>query len=937
MTRTLSKTFWLMMLIVAAFAYVGSSEVWADTTEETHIRTDPSGDGTATVTISKVVHTCANGATDTKYKVVGVCKPCKSRNGGNEIWTTTWPDANKAANNFSCNASVIDNETFTYSHDAEDYGHSSVGSCVSCGGGEAKSDLACVHLKRFHQTRASSSPSSFGPGVYSNFDTKLRFYAGDNANFVDVVDPFVLTLNRYVDGPYAYAAVTNDTRDGIFRSVRSNAAVEIRLLNSSGELVSAPADAATAVLKCHDGNVLKYELIDMASSSGIDSSDLELYLALDETSGTTAADSSTNNRDGALTGSSSWVTGKVNGGLGEAAGGASSWADEQIQVASGSYTETSGTYSISSAGGHVWGTEDKFHYIYRPLTGDGTIVAKVASLSHSTNPMAKAGVMIRERLTSESKMAQMTLGYSTVTPTETTNSMFMARSGPDSSVNQTQANGNIGEWVRLVRSGSTITGYRSTDGSSWTEVGSKEIDMADEIYIGIFATANNDSSTCSASISDVSITGDTTDWTNPPGGEVTVTGYKGIDGSSARTVMAWVKTTQPGPIVAWGENATGEKFVVELADKGGFYGVLGCDVNGGNIYGAANVADGQWHHIAVSMEAGSITNEIKLYVDGQLQGISEVASASIETDVLNGIDLLIGKDHDGNHFEGVLDEVQIYDRAVTPEEMTYYGEDDSVWYGRVIRMEDRRGYGVTVSYKAWTQTEIDQSPSLQWQIDTATDDCGRTLTFSYGANQVSGRYAVSSVTLPNSESIDYTYSGGYLSQIDYPDNTTSTFSRTNDSSTGFTKFVFDDKHAEPTHRKKEANLTSSVIVADEDGKVFPQPTGLIRYLENGNGELSYMNIVADGTVGANVYVYEGGGKLKRFAQGKEQYMEEWAVGNNSDALAYDDIAVTKAEDNYGQDDYTGTDSARGEPTSTKDMTGRLKDYEYNSAGSITKR
>src|SRR5208282_2740101 len=61
--------------------------------------------------------------------------------------------------------------------------------------------------------------------------------------------------------------------------------------------------------------------------------------------------------------------------------------------ASGVFTEQAGGSSFLSA------STDAFHFAYQPLSGDGTIVARVVSTS-STN--AQAGVMIRETLSSSS-------------------------------------------------------------------------------------------------------------------------------------------------------------------------------------------------------------------------------------------------------------------------------------------------------------------------------------------------------------------------------------------------------------------------------------------------------------------------------------------------------------------------------------------------------
>jgi hypothetical protein len=38
------------------------------------------------------------------------------------------------------------------------------------------------------------------------------------------------------------------------------------------------------------------------------------------------------------------------------------------------------TFTVTGSGVDVWGTSDQFHYAYRALTGDATIVARVASV-----------------------------------------------------------------------------------------------------------------------------------------------------------------------------------------------------------------------------------------------------------------------------------------------------------------------------------------------------------------------------------------------------------------------------------------------------------------------------------------------------------------------------------------------------------------------------
>jgi hypothetical protein len=62
-------------------------------------------------------------------------------------------------------------------------------------------------------------------------------------------------------------------------------------------------------------------------------------------------------------------------------------------------------------------------------------------------------------------------------------------------------------WVRLVRSGSTFTGYASSDGVAWTQVGSDTVPMGTNGYVGLAVTAHNNAALCTATFSNVSLTG----------------------------------------------------------------------------------------------------------------------------------------------------------------------------------------------------------------------------------------------------------------------------------------------------------------------------------------------------------------------------------------------------------------------------------------------
>ena len=102
---------------------------------------------------------------------------------------------------------------------------------------------------------------------------------------------------------------------------------------------------------------------------------------------------------------------------------------------------------------------DASRFVHQQLTGDGDIVARVASQEHS-HDWAKAGLMIKER-------AEAGAPYASLLVTPTNRVRMQANFSTDI--------GGSGRtaplWLKLTRSGTTVIGSESTDGTAWTEVG----------------------------------------------------------------------------------------------------------------------------------------------------------------------------------------------------------------------------------------------------------------------------------------------------------------------------------------------------------------------------------------------------------------------------------------------------------------------------------
>jgi regulation of enolase protein 1 (concanavalin A-like superfamily) len=166
----------------------------------------------------------------------------------------------------------------------------------------------------------------------------------------------------------------------------------------------------------------------------------------------------------------------------------------------GGASYTAGTFTVNGGGVDIWGTSDQFRFVYQQMTGNAEIVARVTSLTN-TDPWAKAGVMVREDLTANARNAMALVS-------KASGLSFQRRvSRAGLSTSNSGIAGAAPYWVRLVRSGSTFTAYRSLDGSTWTVMGSAIISMNATVYVGLAVTSHNGSATATATLTNVSVKG----------------------------------------------------------------------------------------------------------------------------------------------------------------------------------------------------------------------------------------------------------------------------------------------------------------------------------------------------------------------------------------------------------------------------------------------
>jgi hypothetical protein len=164
------------------------------------------------------------------------------------------------------------------------------------------------------------------------------------------------------------------------------------------------------------------------------------------------------------------------------------WQDQDIGngglAGNASTTDYSSSFSVGGSGVGAVGNADNFNYLYQPLNGDGQIVVRIATQGN-TDGSAQAGMMVRETLDPTSKHAALLI-------TPSNGILFERRLATGGATSQTVFSGIAAPyWLKLVRAGNTLTGYRSPDGSRWARLGSSTVTMATSVYVGLAVASNS--------------------------------------------------------------------------------------------------------------------------------------------------------------------------------------------------------------------------------------------------------------------------------------------------------------------------------------------------------------------------------------------------------------------------------------------------------------
>ena len=124
-----------------------------------------------------------------------------------------------------------------------------------------------------------------------------------------------------------------------------------------------------------------------------------------------------------------------------------------------------GTFTLTGAGTNIYAKADNCWYMNQPFTNSAVLTARIVS-QQNTHTNARAGVLMRESTSTGARMAFMGLRASTG------QAEWQIRTSTGGTASPTASNGKAAPfWVRLIRSGNSFSGYASSDGISWSQIG----------------------------------------------------------------------------------------------------------------------------------------------------------------------------------------------------------------------------------------------------------------------------------------------------------------------------------------------------------------------------------------------------------------------------------------------------------------------------------
>lgn len=163
------------------------------------------------------------------------------------------------------------------------------------------------------------------------------------------------------------------------------------------------------------------------------------------------------------------------------------------------YNGATQAYALSAGGVNMWAERDEFQFAWRRMTGDFIIDTRIAFHGAGVDPHRKAGLIVRRTLDDNSPYVDAAIHGDGLTS-------LQFRRTPGAITEQMESSVKGADVVRLERRGGTYIMSVATFGNTFTDTQISEVDLGDEVYVGLFLCSHNADVVERATFSNVRIT-----------------------------------------------------------------------------------------------------------------------------------------------------------------------------------------------------------------------------------------------------------------------------------------------------------------------------------------------------------------------------------------------------------------------------------------------
>lgn len=157
---------------------------------------------------------------------------------------------------------------------------------------------------------------------------------------------------------------------------------------------------------------------------------------------------------------------------------------ENVKPGFSTFIQGTGQYVISGSGYNIWGDHDEFQFLWKKMKGDFILYTRAEFLGHWVDYHRKIGWMVRKSLDGKSPHVNAVVHGDGLTSLQ-----FRRTSGAQTEeIKSKLTKANI---IQLERKGNTYTMRAAIYGEPFVVEQVSDIELGDEVYVGLFVGSHN--------------------------------------------------------------------------------------------------------------------------------------------------------------------------------------------------------------------------------------------------------------------------------------------------------------------------------------------------------------------------------------------------------------------------------------------------------------